>query len=242
VEGKDFQVISKFARKLRYTRVANRADFAVVPVGGFNPERIRSLKKGMETTLGDSIKAIAILDRDYRSEEETSAIVEECNSFCKLVILHKCKEIENFLLVPTAIDRATNRRVKDRNKRSGKNQEFEQCADDILDAFTAERKTFITSRYIAARQQFDRSCSPGVNTTTSSESALKELEELWSEKKNRLRLVSGEEALSAINQRLQERFGVSVTHTSIIDAMQVDEITEEMCDLIKSLSQNTEVG
>jgi energy-coupling factor transporter ATP-binding protein EcfA2 len=54
VEGKDFQIIGKFARKLGATGVGNRRDFAVVPVEGFNPERIRSLKSGMETTLGAS--------------------------------------------------------------------------------------------------------------------------------------------------------------------------------------------
>ena len=74
VEGKDFQILGKFAHKLGKTSVGNRSDFAVVPVEGFNPERIRSLKIGMETTLGGKIKAAAILDRDYRSESERRAI------------------------------------------------------------------------------------------------------------------------------------------------------------------------
>jgi hypothetical protein len=51
VEGDDFQILSRFARKLGLTSIANRSDFAVVPVKGFNPERIRSLKNGMEMWL-----------------------------------------------------------------------------------------------------------------------------------------------------------------------------------------------
>ena len=51
LEGKDFQILGRFARKLGYDAVANRSDFAVVRVEGFNPERIRNLKSGMETTL-----------------------------------------------------------------------------------------------------------------------------------------------------------------------------------------------
>jgi len=43
VEGKDFQILAKLARKLGVTRVANRSDFAVIPVDGFNPERVRNL-------------------------------------------------------------------------------------------------------------------------------------------------------------------------------------------------------
>jgi putative AbiEii toxin of type IV toxin-antitoxin system len=64
VEGKDFQILGKFARKLGFEKVGNRSEFAVVPVEGFNPERIRSLKQGMETTLGGKISAAAIFDKD----------------------------------------------------------------------------------------------------------------------------------------------------------------------------------
>jgi predicted ATP-dependent endonuclease of OLD family len=40
VEGDDFQILGRFAQKLGLRNVAARSDFAVVPVGGFNPERI----------------------------------------------------------------------------------------------------------------------------------------------------------------------------------------------------------
>jgi predicted ATP-dependent endonuclease of OLD family len=70
VEGKDFQVLSRFARKLGCVDVANRGSFAVIPMEGFNPERARVLKEGIELTLGTSIKAAALLDRDYRSDAE----------------------------------------------------------------------------------------------------------------------------------------------------------------------------
>jgi len=42
VEGKDFQILGKFARILAHSRISNRSDFAVIPVEGFNPERIRN--------------------------------------------------------------------------------------------------------------------------------------------------------------------------------------------------------
>ena len=37
VEGKDFQLLSLFARKLNFPKIANRSEFAVIPVGGFKP-------------------------------------------------------------------------------------------------------------------------------------------------------------------------------------------------------------
>ena len=92
VEGKDFQVFSRYARRLNLKDVASRASFAVVPVEGFNPDRVLSLKKGIELTLGGEVHAAVVLDRDYRSDMECNAIKARCEGFCDLVVIHRCKE------------------------------------------------------------------------------------------------------------------------------------------------------
>ena len=56
--------------------------------------------------LGTSIKAAALLDRDYRSDAECAAIEKDAAKFCQLAKIHKRKEVENFLLIPRALDRA----------------------------------------------------------------------------------------------------------------------------------------
>ena len=85
VEGKDFQIFSKFARKLGYPRVANRSEFAVIPLEGFNPEKARNLIKGIETTIGGKIAAGIVLDRDYKSQTECNLIKQKCEEFCGIV-------------------------------------------------------------------------------------------------------------------------------------------------------------
>lgn len=236
VEGKDFQIISKFARKLNSSPVANRTHFAVVPIDGFNPERIRSLKNGMEATLGGAIATAAILDRDYRSQAECDMVVTACKEFCTLAIVHKCKEIENFLLVPNAIDRAGGRKVADRNKRMGEDQKYEACATEILEEFASKVKTAVTSQYLASRRRFEKSHSPWKDEATSNEAALSELDTLWEGTGTRLRIVPGKSALSALNQRLQDRHGVSITPTAIIDAMWTEEVPMEISELVEALS------
>lgn len=235
VEGKDFQIIGKFARKLNSLRVANRADFAVVPVEGFNPERIRNLKKGMEATLGSKIAVAAILDRDYRCQAECDAVVTDCGEFCRLAVVHGCKEIENFLLVPSAVDRAAKRRVADGNKRTGNNQAYKPYVGEILDKFALKVKTMVTSRYLALQRRFEKSRSPGTDETTANEAALSEIERLWADAPTRMKIVPGKEALSSINQSLQDRYGVSVTPTAIIDVMRKEEIPKEMRNLVEAL-------
>jgi hypothetical protein len=95
VEGKDFQIFGRFAQKLGAKSVGHRRDFAVVPVEGFNPERIRNLNAGMEATLGAKIVAAAILDKNYRCDAECMAISVSCDGFCDYVVVHRRKEVEN---------------------------------------------------------------------------------------------------------------------------------------------------
>jgi energy-coupling factor transporter ATP-binding protein EcfA2 len=237
VEGKDFQILSKFARKLGVANVCNRSNFAVVPVEGFNPERIRSLKAGMETMLGGNIRAAAIFDRDYRCDGEQASVINECKSFCNYVAIHKRKEIENFLLAPTAINRAAARKVADRAKRTGNEMAYSSDAAELLDNFASDRKSYVTAQYLASRRRFERTNSPGLHEATINEAALQEFEPYWKDLDSRLEVIPGKEAMSAVNQFLQDQYSVSVTPTAIIDAMRDDEIPADMKQLVYDISQ-----
>lgn len=236
VEGKDFQIFSRFASRLNYPRVANRGDFAVVTADGFNVERIRSLKQGMETTLGSKVRAAAIFDRDYRSDEECKAIADECREFCDRTVVHMRKEVENYLLVPMAIDRAARKRLADVAKRSGRTLKYNCDVAAILDDFANEKKAYVASQYLAERRRFERKNSPGTAEATINESALKAFEVNWADPDLRLSMIPGKEALSAVNRSLQEQHKISVTPTAIIDAMKLEEVPDEMKKLIESIS------
>jgi hypothetical protein len=235
VEGKDFQIISRFAAKLGTAKVAARSEFAVVPAGGFSPSRIRDLKRGMETTLGGEIRAAAVFDRDYRSAVECSAIHDECAEFCQAVVVHQRKEIENFLLVPSAIDRAAVRRLNDRRKRTNKAVKYVESAAQLLMEFAAEKKSYVAAQVLDSRRRFERAVGSPVHSACSTEEALKEFEHEWKNPPACLDLVPGKEALSAINRHLQGKYEISVTPTGIIDAMGREEIPEEMKRLVDTL-------
>lgn len=125
VEGKDFQVISRFARNLGNDKVANRSDFAVVPVQGFNPAKVRDFTHGIEATLGTTIAAGVIFDRDYRSEAECKQEAETLKKYCSLVRIHGRKELENFLLVERPLARAIQKRIVEHNRRRGHHHDIQ---------------------------------------------------------------------------------------------------------------------
>lgn len=239
VEGQDFQLISKFAYKLGSSKVGSRSDFAVVPIQGFNPERIRNLKNGMETTLGGKVRVAAILDKDYRSEKERTWIEREARAFCDLVVIHHCKEIENFLLVPEAIDRAAQRRLSDSLQRSGRelNQDIAPFASEVLLNFCQQKRSYVQAQYLALRRSFERSTSSAVNEATFNEEVLNEFDRLWSaSERSQISLIPGKDALGIINQHLQTRYHISITAGSIINAMHGSEVSPEMRQLIDALT------
>ncbi|MBO6562463.1 MAG: AAA family ATPase [Nisaea sp.] len=239
VEGKDFQIISRFARKLNKERIGNRQDFAVVPLDGFNPERMRSLKDGMEETLGTKIRAAAILDRDYRCDEECNYYMEKCGNFCDLVVVHKRKEIENYLLHPPSIDGAISREIIRSAARGGKKAKNAFGSLDVLEAFYKIKKPDVSAQLISKKVEFERSRVSSKDISTISREVIEEFEGTWSSFDGRTKCVPGKEALSQLNAELQREMGVSVTHTSIINAMSVADIPEDISKLIRDLDSFT---
>ncbi|HEX2890981.1 MAG TPA: hypothetical protein VHP59_31355, partial [Vineibacter terrae] len=153
------------------------------------------------------------------------------------VNIYRRKEIENFLLVPSAIDRAASRKIADQAKRGGKDIAYHSDAAELLDAFAVQKKTYVTAQYLANRKRFERTNAPNLHEATISEAALVEFDGCWRDAASRLEVIPGKEAIAVFNQHLQEKYGISITHTSILDAMRNDEIAQEMKGLIIDLDK-----
>lgn len=235
VEGKDFQIITRFAQKLNIRTVANRRDFAVIPVEGFNPERIRNLKQGIETTLGGKILAGSIFDRDYRSLDECRNIMADCEAFCQFSVVHLRKEIENFLLVPEAMDRALRQRLDDRVRRGGLSVAFEPIAQQALDSFASSKKAYVASQFASEARRFSRASSPQIHETSIMERALAEVEDAWLTFEGRTSIIPGKDAIADFNRVAQDTYRVSVTPTAIVEAMLAGDVPEDMRKLIQAI-------
>jgi hypothetical protein len=151
--------------------------------------------------------------------------------------IYQWKEIENFVLVPSAIDRAAAKRVADQAKRSARELRYAGDAAMMLEEFSAQKKAFVMAQHLAYRRRHYRSSTPSISDETITERGLLEFEESWRNIETRLGMMPGKEALSFLNQKLQQQYGVTVSPTAIIDAMFVGEIAEEMKEIISSLHQ-----
>ena len=237
VEGKDFQVLSRFARKLSRSQVANRSDFAVIPVEGFNPMKVRDFVLGMETTLGAKVLAGVIFDRDYRSNEECSNEVAALKKYSVFARIHERKELENFLLVPDPLRRAVKRRVSERSHRTGNDIIFDEDVTDILTRLTTPLRHKIEARYLVRRRPFEKARNPGLDESTIDEKMMAEFDEVWKDIHQRCILVPGKKILSAFNTYLQDTYGITVSPSLIIDCFRKSDIPSEMVELIDEIEE-----
>ncbi|MCB2077981.1 MAG: AAA family ATPase [Novosphingobium sp.] len=190
VEGLDFKLIGQFARKLGEGRVATRSDFAVVPTEGFNPEKIKSLQTGMEHPLGRSVLSGAILDRDFRSTSECDAIIANLKEKCNFAIIHARKEIENFVLVPKAIDRLVRAKISSRRKYGEvTDEEFHPSSESILLSYASDQKTYLMSQFTDNLRKFERGKGNKSQDATLLKNALDEFESRWSSPEERLHMI-----------------------------------------------------
>ena len=237
VEGKDFQILSRFARKLNLEQVANRLDFAVIQTEGFNPNKVRDFKQGIEKTLGTKILAATIFDRDYRSPAECEEERDQLSKHCQMVHIHNRKELENFLLVATPLQRAIEHRLLEKSQHNKETTFFKEDIETLIMEQTEDMRHSVQAKYLARRRQFEESHKAGRDNSTIDEQLLKEFDQAWKNKAQRFLIVPGKETLSIINTYLRDKYDISITVALIISSFHREEIPNEMVDLMKRIDE-----
>ncbi|PSR52674.1 hypothetical protein AHMF7605_03605 [Adhaeribacter arboris] len=232
VEGKDFLLFSRFARKLKLEHVANRSDFAVIPVEGFNPFRLKVFKEGIERTIGTSILSAVIFDRDYRSDEEIDEEEIELKKDNYFVHIHSNKELENFLIIPIHLRQTINKRIEELNLKTGKEVAFDEDMNQILENITEDFKIKIQSQLQAKRIPYEKKLNKHLDDSTIFAKLLKDFEEKWKEVNHRFKIIPGKEFLSCLNEYLQKNYSITISQTNIINNISPSEFPKEMKELL----------
>jgi hypothetical protein len=197
--------------------------------------------------LGKS-QIVALVDVHGRHDGQTLAIAGVCvnrigtietivSTYSDYSIIHQCKEIENFLLIPSAIDRAVVERLEERKTRGSSAETHKLQTVELLEQFASEKHNYVLSQFIAGKRKFQREQNAALDESTVTEDVLKEFELLWSDQTQRLSIIPGKEALSWLNRIFQEKYGITISSTNIIHKLQPAEIPEGIRKLIQSLRQ-----
>jgi energy-coupling factor transporter ATP-binding protein EcfA2 len=234
VEGADFGLLRRFARKVGMRDLANGLGLAVVRLDGFAGwEKVRSVAWGFEQVLGTTIGLSVILDRDFRCEEELDSLREQLAPHVTFVHVHGRKELENYLLHPRTLERAIGRALADKRSRGAlelpERVDIEALLNEVLEPYQEEWR----GQYQARRGEYlrrGRRDLATINTETS-----RWFEHKWRDPLTRIDVVHGKSTLAMLNQRLQALYGITITPSRIIDALSAAELPDDLLDLLEKL-------
>ena len=235
VEGKDFKLLAALARKVGLDSLANQSDFAVVPIGGFNPSRIVNLSDGIEATLGLKVLKAVVLDKDFRSDDEVRELRKKFDDSTSLTHIHQRKEIENYLLVPSTLQRAMERKIRQRSSKTDSEKKLDRSSKDILLEVTDKMKSNTAVQLMSTGEKYLKRVKPGVDSATINEIILRDFETAWPHLDERLEIVPGKKCLSAVNEYLQNRYSISLTESFIISSMNRNEMPSDLLSLLQKL-------
>lgn len=225
VEGKDFSILARFAKILGKKKVATKANFAVITLGGFNVEKFSDFRDGISKTIGYEAITAFIFDGDYRCEEERESIVQCYKSQNTFPHIHTRKELENFLLIPSVIKSTIESKIRELVD-----------IDNVLNEILNEMKNNTFSQLLSYKLKYWKTISPSIDQSNVISQFKQDFDKKWDKSINeRLKVVSGKEVLKRLNVYLQGNFGISISLNDIFLNIKRSEVPQEIQNLIEDL-------
>ena len=240
VEGPDdVAILKRFAKRLGQESLAASPHFSVVKAESFSAwKRIRDFRWGLRKTVKKPISIAAVFDRDFFSEEEIAEVCGELATELDFLHIYSRKEIENFLLEPSVLKRATESLIAERARRLGEEPERAPDLEELLDKITERMKDDVTSKLIDFRLKYHprkkdvAPDDPGLIKKT-----LAEVAATWGDLSERLKIVPGKIVLCELRKKLQKRHRISLTSAQIVSHFRVREIPKEICGLLAKFEE-----
>ena len=148
---------------------------------------------------------------------------------------HHRKEVENYLLTPAVLDRAAQKALDERERRTGESHSAGVDILGVLKSITDELKAECSGQYIGKYYEYFK--SSGRDRATLATEALNIFESKWNCMASRMEIVGGKTVLRAVRERLQESHGITLTDWKIVDCYRVDEIPEDLAMLLCRLEE-----
>jgi energy-coupling factor transporter ATP-binding protein EcfA2 len=232
LEGEDFRLLRRFADQLGFTNFSNDTNITAVPIGGFSQrQRIQHAAWAFEKVLKANIAIAALLDRDFRCREEIDELVREARKTVPCFHVLSGKEIENYLLAPSAIAKGANDRLRERGLTDHLST---KQVSDILSSICNASRSNALSQHISNRMRFFGTRTAKDPATVAKE-AITLFDNEWEAADSCLMVAPGKQVLATLNTQLQEKFGISITATQIIRNLKDNEIAPDLCKILKSL-------
>lgn len=224
VEGDDVPVLAQLARVLGLKAVSSSDDYATVPLGGFSRNSVAAAFAETMQALGAQVRTFVVLDGDLRSQEARMAATAELRNAGTKVHLWIRRELENYLLVPSAIAKVSGLPLEDAE---------ELLAEAVEGGKDEARVTLQSSRLDDRRRK--GSTTHGHSEKTVLGAANSEFDDLWSRPDGPVSLVDAKAAIRSMNGSLQRRKARTLNVHSLAKAISVADMSNEVREVLNDL-------
>ncbi|MGU3305241.1 ATP-dependent nuclease [Pseudomonas sp. M5A4_2d] len=228
----DYKILRRFAKKIKLNELSSGNDITQLASEGYSSwPRVQGLAWGLKNTLGSEIKIAAIYDRDFWCEDEIAHVEKGLKSQLTYAHIHRRKEIENYLLVPSVLERCINKAVAERVNRSGE-LSLEVDVLLLLREVTDMFQVALQGQYVAKYSEFHK--GTGRDPAVLGTEALQVFSDKWSDLNSRMEIVGGKSVLRELRAIVSNRYSITLTDFKIIDEFKFSEVP---FDLVKLLSE-----
>jgi predicted ATPase len=231
VEGQDAKILGKISKIIGFPDLFSSGIITVIPIDGFNHHtRITNTSWAFAKVLGEEIKLAALLDRDYRAEAEVQKTFSALEKEISLAhILHR-KEIENYLLVPTAIGKAILERIKDRQIILDGEFDVLTLLYEVTEYFKDDVNAQLMANKLKVVSKFRQ------DDATIIGEYIRDFERNWTDIDYRFCVIPGKSVFSKINEVIQLKYKVSITYIQVINCMKKSDIGSDLLDFLERLN------
>lgn len=228
LEGKDLQIFNRVHSIL----FPGSDSFQLIPnmqIGGWAGWSYAiGSSMAFRNAMGQDVTTYCVLDSDYHTPEELEDRREDARKRNVQLHIWSRKEIENYLIIPTAIVRVIQDRVT-RGQAPSASEVFQKAIaladpreDEILDNLANE---YLLRDRRAGLQAANRKARDHLRTYREKDG-------------NLLSLVSGKALLSDLSSWSAETYGVSFGPGAILNALQRQEVPEELGKVVTAIEHN----
>lgn len=225
VEGKDISILKRMQDNICEDSAEPFDIIPNMPIGGWNGWDYAIGSKILLRNAGDdSIIIYCIFDSDYHSKEEKFKRYKKAKDYGINLHIWKKKEIENYLLVPSAIFRIIKNHTKS-------NEPIDiQIVEEKLNEIAEALKTETIGKIADEISKSNRNKA----TSTIYKEAEAELEKVWEDK---LSIISGKKILKRIKDWATNQYCVSFSLNTLAKEIKIDELDDEIKEIVRKIDQ-----
>lgn len=225
VEGDDLNILKRFQNTVFSDSEYPIDGIPYLSIGGWGGwNYVIGSSMWVQSTMQD-VSKYCVFDRDYHTAEQIRSRLEEADKKgIRLKIWNK-KELENYLLVPSAISRLLGKLGRGR-----KNYPDETAIRSKLEEIAENLKDTVIG---GIADEIPR--ATGISASTAYNVARTKVAETWNSFNGKMALISGKEALTALNRWCQDNFKISFTTVRLASELRLNEIDPEVQNFLSAI-------